>query len=84
MLEVAYCVSGASSQEIDLHQDHLTRIYDRTISSNILIRFKTLLGMKDDVQVYSIKLLILKCLCLLSIGNTVLVYAPEVKSRLEL
>jgi hypothetical protein len=39
--------------------------------------------MKDDVQVYSIKLVILKCLCLLSIGNSLLAFAPEIKQRLE-
>jgi hypothetical protein len=83
MFEVAYCVSGASSHEIDFNQDHLARIYDRTISSNILKRFKSLLEMKDDVQVYSIKLVILKCLCLLSIGNSLLAFAPEIKQRLE-
>lgn len=40
MLEIAYCVSDAHMHEIDLHIDHLRRIYELVLSSQVIFKFK--------------------------------------------
>ena len=71
MLEIAYCVSGAHLHELETHLDHLRRIFELVLSSPILEKFKQFLAAQEEAtaDLHLIKACILRCLCLLSIGN---------------
>jgi len=71
MLEITYCVSGAHLHEIDIHIEHLRRIFELVLASPIIDKFKQFLAASEETtpDLYLIKASILRCLCLLTIGN---------------
>lgn len=83
MLEVTYCLSGAHIHDLSIYGEHVRRIFDLTLSSQILSHFGTFLGMTDDndVDILTIKLSVLKCLRLLTIGCK-LFNGHEIQNRL--
>ena len=87
MLEIAYCVSGAHLHELESHIDHLRRIFELVLSSPILEKFKEFLAASEDAtpDLYQIKASILRCLCLLTIGNELFtdVNSANLKQRLN-
>lgn len=69
MLEVTYCLSGTNIHDLHLYGDHIRRIVDLVLASQVIAQFAAILQMTDDnVDILSMKINVLKCLCLLSIG----------------
>ncbi len=84
MLEVTYSVSVAHLSEFENTGEHIRRIFDLILSSQILTKFNQLLGMPDEsVEILTIKLNLLKCLSMLTIGNK-LFTGQEIRNRLEI
>jgi len=84
MLEIAYCVSGAHLHELEIHTEHLRRIFELIISSPLLDKFKQFLAASEEAtaDLYLIKASILRCICLLSIGNELFTDGSDLKQRL--